>query len=167
LGQAVTFADLEGTAVDITFINDRISLRDGQEISVRMEQNVKLVLGPGGTIHSTAVNTAHSPRGVRQGQPRTGTSKLSQPRQLQNLGGGHGVWVFIDGTLTFLRTYKGGAYRQSIAFARNSNGFSCTARAAFMRENGVGKIVLDSAVGDGEVTILNDKPVSSSCRVTK
>ena len=42
-------------------------------------------------------------------------------------GGGHGVWTFENGTLSFLRILKGGAIRWNVVFERDGGALKCKA----------------------------------------
>ena len=104
---------------------------------------------------------------VRKSPPLAGSYILDHPREIKNRGGGEALWTFADGTLTFLRTYKGGASRFSYAFARDGGALVCTANLYFAREQGVSGIVLNSPMDGHPLVILNVRQLSSSCRVTQ
>jgi hypothetical protein len=76
------------------------------------------------------------------------------------------MWKFADNTLTFVRTFRSGAYRMRFAIARNPAGLTCAATGAFARENGDGTIRMESASGR-EVTLVGANPVSSSCKIVR
>ena len=167
-GQAVTLDELERMTVEATIVRDQVILRDGRKIPVKFQNDLKIVIEPGGKLQVAITPTSQGPRGKRQGETRRSTPTVEKVRELTTLGGGYGVWVFSeDGTLTFLRTYKGGAFKRTIAFARGPEGLTCKAEEAFARENARGPIILDSAVGAGEVQIVSAKQISSRCRVLK
>lgn len=66
-----------------------------------------------------------------------------------------------------LRTYKGaGGYKRTIAFERKDGAFTCTARETHVREEGVGRIVLRSAIDDAPIVVVSAKMASSTCKVT-
>ena len=105
--------------------------------------------------------------GTRTGKATGGTWTLEQPRTLKNRGGGHGVWIFENGTLTNLRTFKGGAFKKTIAFARTADGLNCSATEILLREDGVTGVNLTSAFDGRPSQIMNSKQISSTCRVMK
>jgi hypothetical protein len=166
-GQPVTFADLQGATIEASVVHHQVRRRDGQVVSGETRQTWRTVIGPGDTIHSTSSNTAYGPRGSRSSAPRSGSFTLGKPRPVSDLGGGHAVWAFTNGTLNYLRTYRAaGGYKRTFSFTRSGAGLTCTIRTAFAREDGVGNIDFESPMG-GRVEILSSKQVSSSCRVSK
>jgi hypothetical protein len=166
--QAVTFSELEGAVVDVQVISQRVVRREEREFPVRFQNDLKIIIGPGAKIDGTLTPTTNGPRGERQGKSRTFSTTLNKLAEIVGSGGGVGAWTFAgDGTLIFLRTYKEGAFRRTIAFTRSTEGFSCAANESLARENGVGGLALNSAIDDSSVTIVRYEQISSSCRVTK
>jgi hypothetical protein len=164
----VTLADLEGAVIETSVVYDRtVRLRDQGVIPSRLQHDRKITIGPGGNLHNTLVHTISTPRGpvVRQ---ESGSVTIGKAKQIQTLGGGgDAVWIFENGTLTLLRTYRSGAYKMEIVFTRSATGISCKARAPWARENGTGSIEMASA-GDGKnFEVISARQISSSCRVTK
>jgi hypothetical protein len=165
--QTVTFADLEGAVIEASVTSHQKRLNDGEEKSGQVRQDWRFVIGPGERLqyHSTVTSFGRG-GGSRSSTPETGTARLGRPGQAKNFGGGDGVWVFEDSTLTFLRTYRGeGGYRRSIRFRRDAGGFSCTITTAFARENGRGSIRFTSPVDGASAEILDARTIASSCRV--
>ena len=166
--QAVTFSELEGAVVDVQVISQRFVRREEREFPVRFQNDLKIIIGPGDKIDGTITPTSHGPRGERQGKTLTFSNTLDKVGELVGSGGGIGAWSFAgDGTLIFLRTYKEGAFRRTIAFTRSAEGFSCSANETLARENGVGGLALNSAIDDVPVTVVRYEQISSSCRVAK
>jgi hypothetical protein len=166
--QAVTFSELEGAVVDVQVISQRVVRREEREFPVRFQNDLTIIIGPGAKIDGTLTPTTNGPRGERQGKTRTFSTTLNKLAEIVGSGGGVGAWTFAgDGTLIFLRTYKEGAFRRTIAFTRSTEGFSCAANESLARENGVGGLALNSAIDDSSVTIVRYEQISSSCRVTK
>jgi hypothetical protein len=166
--QGVTFADLQGAVVSasVTYMQSRRSERG--EFTGEVRQEWRLRLGPGDAIQYTSTITSVGRRGSRSSAPNTGTARLNRPGNASSHGGGHGLWVFMDGTLTFLRTYReDGAYKRSISFRRGAGGFTCNIRTAFARENGRGAVRLASPVSGARIEVLSSKQIASSCRVSK
>jgi hypothetical protein len=148
-------------------IREQIVLRENRKFPVKVQGDYRIVIGPGDKIHSTFTPSVHRAAGRRVGETRSGLFTLGQEREVKTSGGGQGVWTYADQTLTYRRSFKQGAYRMTIAFARHANGLTCSASEAFARENGVGAIVLDSAMDGLPTTIVSASPVSSTCRVMK
>ncbi|MET0631483.1 MAG: hypothetical protein ABWY47_17655 [Xanthobacteraceae bacterium] len=164
-GQAVTFAELDGSLIEAHIVRQQVIRREAKEFPVRIENNLQLVIGPGDKIQQTVTATSHTPRGIKRGETRTSLHTLERPREVRSQGGGNALYVFLDGTLTFLRTYKGGAYRRAFAFGRGKEGLTCAVTEAFAREDGVGAISLDSFVDGVPTIVVSSKPLSSSCRI--
>jgi hypothetical protein len=138
------------------------------------KNDVKYVLGSGNTIDWSISPTAYSQRGVRHGKTRTGSSLLERVGVQQGIGGwreqtggGYGVFVFKESTLTLLRTEGSAAFKREIIFVHGPEGLACTANEAIARENGIGPINWRSAIDDAPVTIASWKQISSTCRVKK
>jgi hypothetical protein len=166
--EAVTFGELEGSIVEARIIGHQVIRRDGRNISVRFQNDVTLAIGSDGKIDQAISPTADTPRGRRHGPTRRSSHTLERPGDLKGLlGGGDGVFVFTDGTLTWLRTFKGGGFKRTTTFARGAEGLTCTAIDSFARENGVGSIVLNSSIDGQQTEIVSYKPLSSTCRVKK
>jgi hypothetical protein len=166
-GQPVTFAELEGLAVEADIVREQTNRRDGRTFSTKVDTNWAVAVGPDKTITSTVRTTSQNQRRTRRDEPQTGTFTLDEARPMPNQGGGDGIWTFADGTLTFIRTFKSGARRVSFAFARAGDGLTCTATFAFAREDGSGPVRLESRFSGRDVTILGARQVSSTCRVAK
>jgi hypothetical protein len=164
----VTLADLEGAVIETSVVYDRtIRLQDQGVIPSRLQHDRTITIGPGGNLHSTLVHNISTPRGpvVRQ---ESGSATIGQPKQIRSLGGGgDAIWIFENGTLTLLRTFRSGAYKMEIVFARGATGISCKMRAPYVRENGTGSIEMASAGNGQNFEVISERQVSSSCRVTK
>jgi hypothetical protein len=80
-----------------------------QVISGSLQHDRTITIGPGENLHNTLVHTMGTPRGpvIRQ---ESGSVTIGKPKRIQSLaGGGDAVWIFENGTLTLLRTYRSGA----------------------------------------------------------
>lgn len=163
----VTLADLEGAVIETSVTYDRAGRLGDQVISGSLQHDRTITIGPGGNLRNTLVHTMSTPRGsvVRQ---ESGSATIGKPKQIQSLvGGGDAVWIFENGTLTLLRTYRSGAYKMEIVFTRGTTGISCKVRAPYARENGTGGIDIASAGNGQRFQLTSARQVSSSCRVTK
>jgi hypothetical protein len=167
LAQPVSLSDLEGSTIQAEVDREQKIRREGNLRSVRIHQGWRIVIRPDKLIENTVDTTADTPRGTRKARQNSGMFTLEEPRPVASRGGGEAVWKFANGTLTFIRTFPSGAYRVHFAFARTSSGLTCTVTEAFARQDGRGEIKLQSAFGDGEVTIVSAKQLASSCKVEK
>jgi hypothetical protein len=165
---SVTLADLEGAVIETSLVYDRtVRLQDQGVIPSRLQHDRKITIGPGANLHNTLVHTISTPRGsvVRQ---ESGSLTIGKAKQIQTLGGGgDAVWIFENGTLTLLRTYRTGAYKMEIVFTRSATGISCKVRAPWARENGTGSIEMSSAGNGQNFEVISARQISSSCRVTQ
>lgn len=163
----LALAELEGAVVEATVIMHRVVQRDGREFAAKFQSDVKLIIGPDDQLKGTIISTASSPRGVRKGKPQTFSSKVERPKEIKLSGGGHSVWIFDQGTLTHLRTFKGGAYKRDIAFARTSDGVTCTVQETFAQEEGVGHLLMNSPIDNAPMRVVSSKQLTSNCKVTQ
>lgn len=166
-GQTVTFADLDGLAIEANVVREQVLRRDGPQFPIRAYVDWKIVIGPKDTVQFTYDTTVETPVG-RQKNPRlSGSPALGQMRQTGALGGGQSRWQFEDGTLQFMRTFQRGAFKTDFAFSRSAEGFACTVNEVFAREGGTGIIVWLSPIDGKATTLVSGKQASSTCRVSK
>lgn len=163
---AVTFAELEGAVVNVSVVRQQIVQREGQEFPVRLENDLKLVIGHGEAFDVTTTSTAHTPRGVRKGKSETRSLTLQQPGETKVSDGGGMAWTFNDGALITMRTLKGGVFKREIAFIRNTGGLACTATETMTREAGAPSISVKSPIDGSPIAVKSSKQISSSCQVT-
>jgi hypothetical protein len=164
---AATFDELEGFIIEANIVRDQLTQRDGRQVPQQAHTSWRIVIGPGVSIQSTVNVTFHNPHGQRKAEPLTGSFILDQSRHVGSRGGGQGVWHFEEQTLTFTRTFEQGAFRIKFAFSRNDEALSCQASETFARENGTGRIAMQSAIDGQPITIIRAKQISSNCRVFK
>jgi hypothetical protein len=164
-GQAVTFADLDGLAIETSIVRDQVVRREGSQFLTENDVRWQLVIGPGDAIENTQSQTSHTARGDHKSRPRTVSYVLGKEHEEWSQGGGTAVWEFKNGTLTYMRTFKQGAYRADVVFSRGADGLTCTVTDSFAREGGQGALVMQSLIDGSEVTIISTNLVSSSCRV--
>jgi hypothetical protein len=164
--QTVNWSDLEGTVVDADIRRDQRTGRHGLTASVAIQQTWKISIAADKSLEFTVTTTARGPGAPGRPLTSSGTVTLDEPREVSTFGGGTTVWEFVDGTLTFFRTFRSGAYRAHFAFVRASSGLACNVSEAFARENGTGEIRMQPDFG-GEITIISSKLLASSCKVTE
>jgi hypothetical protein len=164
---AVTFDELEGFVIEANIVREQLIERNRQQSPQRAYTSWRIIIGPGLSIQSIVNVTFHNPHGQSKAEPLTGSFVLDQSRQLGSRGGGQGMWHFEEETLTFTRTFEQGALRIKFAFSRNNENLTCQATESFARENGTGRIEMQSAINGQPVTIIRAKQISSNCRVFK
>ncbi len=167
--QTVTPADLDGYAVDTRVIVDQRIRRDGREFNLQMHFHAQIVFEPDNVVRFEFSSTGFGPRGARQAPVRKGRALLGKVVESGDLDGGQAAWTFENGALTTLRIYgNAGGFKRTIHFARDgADAFTCKAEAAYLREDGVGRVATRSAIDNVPFTILSAKQVSSSCKVSK
>jgi hypothetical protein len=164
--QAVTLAELAGSIVEADIHRRQTMQRKGPQFTIQTHQNWKLDINADNTIDVVVNTTVQGPRGTRKAPPNAGRFTLEQVREVRNRGGGQGIWSFADEALHFTRTFPSGAYRAHFTFTRGAAGISCNVTEAFAREDGNKPISLDSAFGDGPVTMIESQQEPSDCRVS-
>jgi len=163
-----TPADLEGWVIEASIINDRVARQDGQDRPHTQQQDWKIVFVSKDSIRPTFRATFRNSRGTRSGpQEGGGLVTLGLTGDADSRGGGHRVWSFEAGVLTFLRTFEGGAMKATFAVTRTDAGFDCTANVSWPRETGVPNIVMRSIFDDGKMEVVSSKQTASSCKVAK
>jgi hypothetical protein len=164
--QAVTLAELAGSTVEADIHRRQTMQRNGPQFAIQTHQNWKLDINADNTIDVLVNTTVRGPRGTRKAPPNAGRFTFEQAREVRNRGGGQGIWCFADEALHFTRTFPSGAYRAHFTFTRGVEGISCKVTEAFAREDGNKPITLDSALGDGPVTMIESQQEPSDCRVS-
>jgi hypothetical protein len=167
--QSVTPADLEGYAVDTRVVMDQRTRSNGRDFNVQMHFRAKIAFEPDDVILFELSSIGFGPRGSRQAPARKGRALLGKVTESRNHDGGQAVWTFENGALTTLRIYgNAGGFKRTISFMRDgADAFSCKIEAAYLREDGVGRVAFRSAVDNAPVAILSSKQASSSCKVSK
>src|SRR5204862_5697975 len=92
-------------------------------------------IGPGDAVQATVRNTIGN-----RTRSHSWSSTVAQVKETRSRGGGHTVWAFMNGSLTFLRTFESGGRMINIKFSGGSAGLTCTINAPFAREVGAGPI---------------------------
>jgi hypothetical protein len=165
VGQDVTLADLEGVVIEAQFLRQQNFIRQGRERTNQLQNDLQIEIGFAGNLQQTVSPTAYTANGVMKGKTTSGSWTIEQSREIVTRGGGHGIWIFANRTLTFLRTFKGGGLKREFTFTRGADGLHCTAIETFAYEQGVRGIHLDSGINDMPIVILSTKPISATCRV--
>jgi hypothetical protein len=165
LAQTVNWADLKGVVVDADIHRDQRTGRLGLSATVTVQQTWKILIAADKSLEFTVATTARGPGAPAKPLTNSGTVTLDERREVATYGGGMTVWEFVDGTLTFFRTFRSGAYRAHFAFVRAPSGLACNVGEAFVRENGTGEIRMHPESG-AEITIISSTLLASSCTVT-
>jgi hypothetical protein len=167
--EAVSLADLEGAAIDISSVHQEKIIRNGQLRSPELHTTGHLTIGAGGTVTAQFQSTAVGAFGTRVGATRSGTHTIGKPGKDNQ--GNDVVWIFANGTLTRLRVHHAGGeggQKMTFVFRRSPDGLRCSFSMPFARETGgAGEIRKDAAVDGAPIQILEFRPVSSSCSVAK
>lgn len=166
--EAVTFADLENHTVTATFVYAQtVRLLDqGRVVNNESRQTMTLAIRPGGGIDQQFRSQIVARNGREVGG-FTGNIKaeLNIPTKWQH---GDMVFMFENGSLIRLQTFKQGGRRIIVAFERTAAGLACSVDAPFSKEEGAGSAVnTTSQATKRQIEILATKMVSSSCRVAK
>jgi hypothetical protein len=166
--QAVTAAELAGTVMEVSSTNSRVLLRDGRRIPYRYKIEWTIYFLSDDMITATFIGTDYTARGVKKTPvERGGLIKLARPNETRSRGGGHQVWVFEDGALTYLRTYLGGAMKAIFSVTRKGGDFACTTSVEWLREEGVPSIVMRSPHDKSRVEIVSTRQTASSCKIRR
>ena len=162
---AVLLQDLDGSTIVAEVTREQRGRRENREFKTTYQQEWTLVMGPGNFFQVTFTPTSLTPSGKRKGKTNKSTIRLDDQYTIRSAGGGEATWMFRDGVLSFLRTYRVGAGRMTIEFTRGVTGLQCTANYVFAYEDGKPYIVLDSTINGEPTIIVGDRKVSSHCRV--
>ena len=164
--EGMTFGDLQGRTVEVKVISDRTIFKNGRRFPSRAETSLHVEFGPGDTVSHKHTAKVTGPRGTRQTPALMGKFVLSKSRPVGSRGGGRAMYTFSEQTLTFVRTFRKGAFKYSVSFARTgAGGLTCVVRGSFAREGGRGSIELVNPFDGRPIKIVSYKQVSSDCRV--
>ncbi len=165
--QSVSFADLQGVVIHTRVLFQQEGLSNGQPFQNQAETVSTITINSTNTLTTTVVSTAYNPQGTRTSPARSGSFTLGQPREVPSVGGGHVLWIFQDGKLINLRTFKAGAFRGTIAFSRGAEGLRCTLRAAYAHEAGIADWNWISPISGTDIRMKSIRPIPSDCQVAK
>jgi hypothetical protein len=165
--QEVTLSDLEGATIQSRVFRAQTVLRGDKEFSGRVQSDVDIVIGPGDNAQAKQTVTWLSSNGTTRTTVLAGSGRIGKPRPNKYAGGGDGVAVFSNETLTYMRTFRKGAFMFTFKFTRTSKGLACTSAETFLKEQGATAIRSNSVHDNHPITVLSDKQLSSTCLVVK
>jgi hypothetical protein len=165
--QTLTSGDLVGAVMEVSVTNNRVVRRDGKQFEDRYQTDWTIHFVSKDRIRQTFIGTNYSPRGINKSPLEGGLATLGRPKETPSRGGGHRLWIFDAGVLTFLRTYQGGGMKGTFTVTRSGSGFNCTARVSWPREAGVPTIVMQSYVDNARIEIVSATQSASSCSIGK
>jgi hypothetical protein len=166
--QVVMLAELDGAAIESRTIRQQTVRTGGVDRSGRFQSDLEVFFGPGHVVRIKQTTTWHGPDG--RGGPMINQQaplRIGTPKVAMNRGGGYRLAVFLDGTLTFMRTYRQGGYKIEIRLARAADGLTCTSRETYLRELGADSIAMDSLSSGRPAVVVSSKQISSACRLIK
>jgi hypothetical protein len=159
---AVSLTDLQGAVVEATIVRRNLYKRaSGQTSESDVREIRRITVNAGGTV---TVRTSTQDDFGRS-TSSTVTYLVGKPHTSSSSGGGDSVAVFMNNTLSFLRTYSSGARRTSVVFRQSNTNLSCTAGMSFARETGRGAIGFTSDFDGLPFQILRSRVVTTSCVV--
>jgi hypothetical protein len=165
--QPVSFADLQGAVIQTRVLFQQDGLSNGRPFQNQAERVSTITITSTNTLTNSVFATAHTPRGPRTSPTRSGSFTLGQPREIPSVGGGHILWIFEDGKLISLRTFRAGGFRSTISFSRGPEGLRCAISAAYAREAGIADWNWISPITGTDIQMKSVKPISSDCEVVK
>jgi hypothetical protein len=162
----VKLSELQGRMVRGEIVTERVMRKGERQFPVKTKMDWKLKVQEGDAIWHETRSTVTNPRGTRETDPLTRTFPLGKRVTIGSRGGGEAMYSFSDGMLTFVRTFKKGAFRMSTEFARGGGGkLTCVMTSSHAREEGTGAIELVNPFDGQPMSIVSYKQVSSSCEV--
>jgi hypothetical protein len=170
VAETVTLAELQGIRIVFSSVHRERLIRNGEDFYVDLHTSGHVTVGPGETVTSSITSASVRNGRSRPGRTLSGTFILGKPRNSGGGGGGDTVWLFSEGNLTRLRVYsdgEGGGQKLNVSFRRTPEGLRCSFSMPFARQDGQGSIRKGSAIDGVPITILEWKPISSSCQMTK
>ena len=162
----VKLSELQGRMVHGKIVTERVMRKGGRQFPVKTKMDWKLKVQESDAVWQEVRQTVTNPRGTRETDPLTRTFPLGKPVTVGSRGGGEAMYSFSDGTLTFVRTFKKGAFRMSTEFARGGDGkLTCVMTGSHAREEGTGAVELVNPFDGQPMSIVSYKQVSSSCEI--
>jgi hypothetical protein len=163
--EQVTIEDLQGATIEASTTDERVVRQKGKNYPGKFQMDLNIRFIDTNSIHVNFVGTWYGARQTRQTKNEGGVANLEHPKEVKSRGGGHSLWTFQDGVLSYLRTYQGGGMIMTFAMNRSAKGFECAAKMSKPRETGIPSINMKSVVAGGWVEILSSKMVRSSCSI--
>jgi hypothetical protein len=161
--RALSLQQLVGANVHATLVTEMLAQQDGgPQGPATLQDDWNITVEPGGKISWTYRPTTSTQRGTQRGEKIANTSSLDEAWQTAN---GAAIWQFSDAELSFVRSYRGGAMRLTVAFRQDGPNLTCTASNVFARERDKNGLILNSPIDNTPVTIFSWKQVSSICDV--
>lgn len=163
---AVTIEELAGAKIDAVVNLDQHVQFQAREWRQVGTQHFRFSIGAGGEISGSFTRSGSNPRGERMSQTTAIKAAIGKPGQSNVAGEGHRVWILDGDKLTLLRAFAAGGIKIEITFAGSGSGMTCSARAAFAREEGAGRPRF-KGIGGGQIEMLSATQTSSTCRVSR
>jgi hypothetical protein len=162
--RALSLQQLEGATIHATLVTEMLAQQEGgPQGPATMQDDWNITVEPGGKISWSYRATTSTQRGTQRGEKIANTSALDEAWQTAN---GAAIWQFSDAELSFVRSYRGGAMRLTVAFRQDGPNLTCTASNVFARERDNNGLILNSPIDSTPVTIFSWKQVSSICDLT-
>jgi hypothetical protein len=161
--QEVKLDELRGATISVT-VTRSIRLQRGDRRDVELlEDMIDLTFGP-----DSVAQLAQARKTIGPGRSRlfrkSYTAKIDSVRTAR---AGYAALVYLNSTLTWMRTLSKGARKFEIKFTRSPDGLTCTARRLWMQEIGADSIVSQNPRTKAPIVIVSERQVSQTCRVTK
>ena len=137
---ALSLRQLEGANIHATLVTEMLAQQgSGPQGPATTEDDWNVTVEAGGKISWNYGPTIRTRRSAQKGTKIASTSDLDQASHAAN---GDAMWQFSDGALTFLRSYRDGAIRLTIAFRQDGPNLTCTASNVFARERDKNGLIL-------------------------
>jgi hypothetical protein len=165
--QNVAFEDLRGMVIKSRVVRQLVNVQKGRRDIGEGDSDTTVTIDGAGLITYVWKFNWHNASGNYPSKPVTATDPLNSVAAAEALGGGHRLWTFDNGTLTFIRTYRVGAFKRTYTFTRTPTGLACEATEAQVREVGASWSEFSSAASGTITRTLSERLISSSCTVSK
>src|SRR5262249_23857558 len=109
--QAVSFADLQGSVIHTLVRYQQVGTRNGQPFKNQSETDQTIAID---SDHSAQLTTVFRNSAGQSSPMRSGSFTLGKPFEVNGPLQGHQLWVFDDGQLVHIQTFKGGGWRTTI-----------------------------------------------------
>jgi hypothetical protein len=166
--QEIKLKELVDTTITSTVWHAGTVRSEGKEYSAKVKSDVEIVVGKWGDpvqFVQTATWIGNNGRSFTATFSESGLpGKVSATSAA---GSGHAVGFLQDGTLYLIRTLKAGGFKFEFKLSRTSKGLTCASREIYLKERGTAAIRLDSPRTGRPLYVVNDKQISSTCRVIK